>query len=130
MNWIYSQKEWRPATVLGNWQKDLIQEDCFLINRKHCKKALLNKKKLSSIDNNEFNFNSETKPYINKYLTPINESISFHCRKLKRSNIIYACYTREGIVHIFDMHRGKQNAIENFPHVWAVYAFFRFCLCW
>ena len=31
------------------------------VNRKHCKKALLNKKKLSNINNNnKFNFNAET----------------------------------------------------------------------
>ena len=28
------------------------------------------------------------------------ESIAFNCRKLKRSNIIHTCYTREGTVHI------------------------------
>ena len=30
----------------------------------------------------------------------MNESIAFNCRKLKRSNIIHACYTKEGIVHM------------------------------
>ena len=30
----------------------------------------------------------------------MNESIAFNCRKLKTSNIIHTCYTREGIVHI------------------------------
>ena len=70
------------------------------VNRKHCKKALLNKKKLSNINNNKFNFNVETKLYINENLTSMNESIAFNCRKLKRSNIIHTYYTREGIVHI------------------------------
>ena len=69
------------------------------VNRKHCKKALLNKKKLSNINNDKSNFNAETKLYINENLTPVNKSIAFNCRKLKRSNIIYTCYTREGIVH-------------------------------
>ena len=67
---------------------------------KHCKKDLLNKKKLSNINNNKFNFNTETKLYINENLTPMNKSIAFNCRKLKRSNIIHACYTKEGIVHM------------------------------
>ena len=70
------------------------------VNRKHCKKALLNKKKLSNINNNKFSFNAETKVYINENLTPMNESITFNCRKPKRSNIIHACYARERIVHI------------------------------
>ena len=65
------------------------------VNRKHCKKALLNKVKLSNINNDKFNSNAETKLYISENLTPMNESIAFNCRKLKRSN-----YTREGIVHI------------------------------
>ena len=30
----------------------------------------------------------------------MNESIAFNCRKLKRSNIIRACYTGEKILHI------------------------------
>ena len=70
------------------------------VNGKHCKKVLFNKKKLSNINNNKFNFNAETKLYINENLTPMNESIAFNCRKLKRSNITHTCYTREGIVHI------------------------------
>ena len=36
------------------------------VNRKHCKKALLNKKKLSNISNNKFTFNAETKLYLMK----------------------------------------------------------------
>ena len=43
---------------------------------------------------------AETRLYINEILSPMNESNSFNCRKLKRNNIIHACYTREGIVHI------------------------------
>ena len=30
----------------------------------------------------------------------MNESIAFNCRKVKRSNIIHACYTGEKILHI------------------------------
>ena len=71
---------------------------CFV--RKHCKVAILNKKKLSSINNNKFNFNAVAKIHINEKLTPLSKSIGFICRKLKRSNIIHACYTREGVVHI------------------------------
>ena len=70
------------------------------VNRKHCKKALLNKKKFSNINNDKFNFNAERKLLINENLTPMNESIDFNCRKLKRSNIIHTYYTSARIVHI------------------------------
>ena len=30
----------------------------------------------------------------------MNDSIVFKCRNLRRSNIIHACYTREGVMHI------------------------------
>ena len=36
------------------------------VNIKHCKKPLLNKKKLSNINNGKFNFNAETKVFINE----------------------------------------------------------------
>ena len=70
------------------------------VNKKHCKKALVHKKKLSNINNDKFKFNNETKQYINENLTPMNDFIAFNCRKLKRSNIIHTFYTRDGIVHI------------------------------
>ena len=72
------------------------------VNRKSCKKALLNKKKLSNINNGKFNFNAETKLFINENQTPMNESIAFNCRKLKRSSIIHIYYTREGIALFAD----------------------------
>ena len=50
------------------------------------------------MNNNKFSFNAETKFFINENLTSISESIVYNCRKLKRSNIIPACYIREGIV--------------------------------
>ena len=96
-------EEQRPATDLGkltgrlNPNKKII---IHFINRKHCKKALVNQKKLSNINNNKSNFNAETKLYITENLTPMNGFVAFNCRKLKRSKIIHTCYTREGIVHI------------------------------
>ena len=66
-----------------------------LVNRKHCKKALHNKEKLSNVNNNKFSFNAETKLYINENLSPMNESIAFNCRKLKEvisyTHIICSC---------------------------------------
>ena len=49
----------------------------------------------------KFNFNADTKLYINEKLTSMNEAISFNCKKLRRiSNIIHSCYTREAILHM------------------------------
>ena len=69
-----------------------------------------------------FNFNAERKLFINKNLTPINESIAFNCRKLKRSNITHTYYTRAGIVHIKQEESSKpfkmfhiSNLYELFP---------------
>ena len=52
-----------------------------LLTEKNCEKVLANEKKLLS-------------------LTPMNETIAYNCRKLKCSGLIYACYSRNGIVHI------------------------------
>ena len=96
------------------------------VNRKHCKKALLNKKKLNNINNNKFNFNAETKLYINENLTPMNKSIAFNCRKLKRSNIIHACYTREGIVHIKQEESSKPFKIFHISMLYELFHNFVF----
>ena len=97
---------------------------CF-VNRKHCKKALLNKKKLSNINNKKFNFNTGTKLYINKNLIPVNESIAFNCRKLK-SNIIHTCYTREGIVHIIQEESSKPFKILHISKLYEIFPDFIF----
>ena len=91
------------------------------VNRKHCKKALLNKKKLSNISNNKFSFNAETKVYINENLTLMNKSITLNCRKPKRSNIIHTCYTRERIVHIKQEQSSKPFTIF---HISKLHKFF------
>ena len=51
----------------------------------------------------------------------MNESIAFNCRKLKRSNIIHTCYTREGIVHIIQEESSKPFKIF---HISKLYEFF------
>ena len=51
----------------------------------------------------------------------MNESIAFNCRKPKRSNIIYAHYTTEGIVHIKQEESSKSFKIF---HISKLYEFF------
>ena len=96
------------------------------VNRKYCKKVLLNKKKLSNINNNKFNFNVETNLYINENLTPMNKSTAFNCRKLKRSNIIHTCYTREGIVHIKEEESKKPFKIFHISKLYELFPDFVF----
>ena len=79
----------------GNSKKTIV---CF-INRKHCKCALVNRKKLKS-------FNSESiglpnvKLYFNENLTEYNNILAFYGRKLKRAGLINSTYTLNGTVHI------------------------------
>ena len=72
---------------------------CFL-NRKHCKKALLNRRKLQNLVKEKHSFSQNTKAFINENLTVMNEKIAFNCRKLKRSGLVHACFTIDGIFRI------------------------------
>ena len=68
------------------------------INRKHAKQALYNKKKLSQVKK-KYTFNPYNNPFfISENLTRMNESLACQGRKLKRSNLVNACYIRDGIV--------------------------------
>ena len=70
------------------------------VNKKHAKKALFNKKKLSQNHKN-YSFNTNNNPlFISENLTRMNESLAYQGRKLKRNNLVNACYTRDGIVTI------------------------------
>ena len=66
------------------------------VNREYCKKALLNRKNLDKC----VRFNPNTKIFVNENLTMIDENIACNCRKLKRGGLLFACFTRDGIVHI------------------------------
>ena len=69
------------------------------INRKFCKKALVNRKNLININSEmKYNFSRNNKTFINENLTRANESIAFCDRKLQRNGKIHACFTRDEIV--------------------------------
>ena len=90
----------RLVIGLANLIKDKSQKTIvWFVNRKNCKKVLLNKKKLNSIDCSKHNF-TQRKIFANENLTPMNESIAYNCRKLKRSGLIHGCFSRDGIVRI------------------------------
>ena len=70
------------------------------VNKKHAKKALFNKKKLSQNHKN-YSFNTNNNPlFISQNLTRMNESLASQGRKLKRNNLVNAYFTRDGIVTI------------------------------
>ena len=52
------------------------------------------------LNNEKHNFYAGTNIFVNENLTPMNETIAFNCRKLKRSDLIHACYSRNGNVYI------------------------------
>ena len=70
------------------------------VNRKFCKKALLNRKKLSSITINNNVIQLKNKVFIGENLTNYNNKIAFHCRKLNKASLVEKCYSRDGVVHI------------------------------
>ena len=71
------------------------------VNRKYCKKALLNRKNFAHINSEiKYNFKRNNQIFINESLTKVNESLAFCARKLKRAGVIYSSYTREGVVHV------------------------------
>ena len=57
------------------------------INRKHCKKALLNRKQLEKTDLTKHQFVSGTRIFINENLIVKNEHLAFNCRQLKKKEL-------------------------------------------
>ena len=77
------------------------------VNCTYAKKALFNKKKLSQNHKN-YSFNTNNNPFfISGNLTRMNESLAYQGIKLKRNNLVNACYTRDGIVTIKISDRSK-----------------------
>ena len=70
------------------------------INRKHTKKALINRKGLININKSSLSLSSSDNIFINENLTPMNNKIAFHCRKLKCNGQIDKTYWRDGVIHI------------------------------
>ena len=91
------------------------------LSRKHCKKALLNRRKLQNIDKEKHGFSQKAKIF-NENLTLMNENIAFNGRKLKQSGLVHACFTNDGIVRIKKLENSKplkvfhmKNSHELFP---------------
>ena len=95
------------------------------LNRKHCKKALLNRRKLQNLDKEKHSFSQNTKVFINENLTVMNENIAFNGRKLKRSGLVYACFTIDGIVRIKKSENSKPLKVfmKNLPELFPDFNF-------
>ena len=70
------------------------------LNRKHCKKALLNRRKLKNLDKEKHGFSQNIKVFNNEDLTLMNENIAFNGKKLIQSRLLHACFTIDDIVRI------------------------------
>ena len=93
---------------LGKKKKNAIVR---VFNRKHCLKALRNKKKLKSIDKNAIGI-PNANLFISENLSPANSKLAFNCRKLRRDGETEKCYTINGIVHIV-----KNNKLMKLYHL-------------
>ena len=94
-----------------------------VINRKHCLKALRNKKKLKSIDKNVVGI-PNANLFISENLAPANSKLVFNCRKLKRDGEIEKCYTINGIVHIVINNKlMKLYHLKNLEELFPEYVF-------
>ena len=85
---------------IGKSKNSLKKTIVRFINRKHTKKALINRKGLININKSSLSLSSSDNIFINQNLTPMNNKIAFHCRKLKRNGQIDKTYSRDGVIHI------------------------------
>ena len=65
------------------------------VNRKVVKNALYKRKQLRAIDKTSIGLRNAT-IFVNENLTPENNKIAYHCRKLKRDGTISKTYTSNG----------------------------------
>ena len=95
-----------------------------LVNRKHGKQALYNKKNFPK-SKKKYTFNPNNNLFfISEKLTRMNESLAFQGRKLMRNNLVNACYVRDGIITLTINERSKaikihriKDLLEFFPNI-------------
>ena len=69
-------------------------------DRTHCKKSILKRRKLQSLDKEKSPFSQNTKVFIKKNLTLMNENVVFNGRKLKWTGLVHLCFTSYAIARI------------------------------
>ena len=100
-------------TGLENLNKKLPAKKTIVrfINRKYCKKALVNRKKLININSDmKYKFSRNNKSFINENLARANEFI--HCIAYCNSKI-HSCFTRDGIVFIKKTGKSKTFKVHH-----------------
>ena len=70
------------------------------IDRKHVKKALIDRKGLLNINQPSLGLSSSDYIFMNENLTPVNNKVACHCRKLKRNGSIDKTYLKDVVIHI------------------------------
>ena len=96
------------------------------LNRKHCKKALLNRRKLQNLDKEKHGFSQNTQVFINENLTLMNENIAFNGRKIKRSGLVHACFTVDDIVRIKKSENSKPLKVFHMKNLRELFPDFNF----
>ena len=96
-----------------------------LVNRKKCKSALFNRKKLRNIDTSFINL-PNAQIYINENLSPANQALAFYGRKLKRAGLIFNCYTFDGVVQLKRTQNEKPKKILHFSILKEMFPEFKF----
>ena len=56
----------------------------------------------------------------------MNENIAYNCRTLKRKGLIFACFTRDGIVHVKKSFLGKSFKIHHMNILHEMFPEFNF----
>ena len=69
------------------------------VNRKHCKEALINRRKLKSFDASAIGLNNAT-IYFNENLTPVNSDIAYRCRLLRKEKKNENTLSKDGVNYI------------------------------
>ena len=96
------------------------------LNRKHCKKALLNRRKLQNLDKEKHSFSQNTKIFIKENLAVMNKNIAFNGRKLKWSGLVHACFTVDDIVCIKKSENSKPIKVFHMKNLYELFPDFNF----
>ena len=101
---------------MGKSKKSFKRTIVRFVNRRYAKKALINRKKLITMDKSSLGLSNHV--FINENLT-----IYFHCRQLKRIRKIENTYTRDGIVQIAspDIEGGKHVKIFHMNSLYELF---------
>ena len=83
------------------------------VNRKFCKKALLNRKQLERIDLRKHHLVSGTRIFINENLIVKNKHLAFNCRQFKKRSYIFGTFTKNGTVYVKQNENSRPVAILN-----------------